>query len=117
MAATDTRTHLVDVFEDVLARCATDGLDPAGELVDKALRILAPEQVAPVPPARPTVLGELVAVTGTGALVHLFATSPDGDVVQTECGRLMTGADLSPWLDSDVGDRCMVCVDAHARAH
>lgn len=115
MAATDTRTRLVDVFEDVLARCATDGLDPAGELADTALRILAPEQ-APPAPAGPTVLAELVAVTGDGALVHLYARSADGDTVVTECGWIMAGADLSPWLDTAVQGRCQVCVDRHARA-
>lgn len=67
-------------------------------------------------PVGATPLGDLVAVTGSGAFAHLFAASTGADAVMTECGRILTGADLTPWLDTDPTARCMVCVDVFARA-
>ena len=67
-------------------------------------------------PADVTSSSDLVAVSGSGEFAHLLATSTGPDAVVTECGRILTGTDLTPWLDTDPKDRCMVCVDVFARA-
>lgn len=115
MADTDDRIRLIDIFEDVLARCATDGIDPAGELADAALRFTGrdvPVVTATEDVPRPLVAVRTVRVTGRAHLHVGPAQSPGQEL--TQCGLILSNAELVPWLQTAAEDRCTRCVELDA---
>lgn len=115
MADTDDRIRLMDTFEDILARCAADGLDPLGDLADAALRITGhdvPVVVATEDEPRPLVAVRTRRVTGRA---HLYV-GPGADAAHelTRCGLLLGDTELVPWLQTAPEDRCTRCVELDA---
>lgn len=113
MERTDDRTRLMDTFEDILARCAVDGLDPLGDLADAALRITghAPVVVATEDEPRPLVAVRSTRVTGRA---HLHAGPAEHGSDLTRCGLILERTELVPWLQTAPEDRCTRCVELDA---